>query len=375
MDESLMNDDSQEQGRGLEFPRSDSPVRILIIAIRAIGDIVLTTPLISLLKKAYPSGYLAVLVDGPSAEVLSNNPSIDRRIRIDRERSQKQPYWIRGKKWVHLVRDLRRERFHIVLDVFSGARSAMLTFLSGAPNRYGEDFRQHGRGFLYNHPIKIQRDGRHLVEQKLDLVQALLRQKNIVAGDCELFLTEQERQAGKTILSLAKIISSRRIGLVPCAGSIWRMWPAERFVKLGNALNKIYQAEIVLLGGKADRSVCQAIEEKMEGNVLNLSGKTSLRESMAVIAELDLVISNVTGPMHLASALPKPTVLGIYGAADTVQYAPWGKYAMMVSKGSKEDAYWDKVDYQKDYEYLCQITVEDVLETVATAMPDWSPVT
>ena len=367
-----MDDDSQDQSTRLSSLGSDLPVRVLIIAIRAIGDIVLTTPLISLLRKAYPAGYLAVLVDGPSAEVLKNNPSIDQHIRIDRELSNTETYWIRGKKWLQLIRDLRKERFDIVLDVFSGARSAILTFFSGAPERYGEDFRQHGRGFLYNHPIKIQRDGRHLVEQKLDLVQALVRQKNIVAGDCELFLTEQERQAGKTILSLAKVISSRRIGLVPCAGSIWRMWPAERFVKLGNALNKIYQAEIVLLGGRADRSVCQTIEEKMEGKVLNLSGKTSLRESMAVIAELDLVISNVTGPMHLASALPKPTVLGIYGAADTVQYAPWGEHAMMVSKGSKEDAYWDKVDYQKDYEYLCRIAVEDVLKTVATAMPDWS---
>ncbi len=369
-----MDDDSQNQSARLASAGSNLPIRVLIIAIRAIGDIVLTTPLISLLRQAYPSGYLAVLADGPSAEVLTNNPSIDRHIRIDRARAQKEPYWIRGKQYVHLIRDLRQERFDIVVDVFSGARSAVLAFLSGAPNRYGEDFRQHGRGFLYTHPIKIQRDGRHLVEQKFDLVRALLGDNSLQAGACELFVTEQEQLKAKRLLPDPTKRPVRHIGLVPCAGSAWRMWPAGRFVELGNALSQTYQAEIVLLGGDADRVVCQTIGERMQVRPLDLSGKTTLRELIAVLAEMDLVISNVTGPMHAASALYKPIVLGLYGAADTVQYAPLGKRAIMLSKGSKDDAYWDKVDYRKDYEFLCQITVEDVLKTVATAMPDWSTV-
>lgn len=92
---------------------------------------------------------------------------------------------------------------------------------------------------------------------------------------------------------------------------------------------------------------------------------------MAVLGELDVVISNVTGPMHLASALAKPKVLGLYGAADTIQYAPWGVNSRMITKGAKEDAYWHKVDYQRDYEILCEIQVEDVWAVVKEMMPDW----
>ncbi len=349
-----------------------SSTRILLIAIRAIGDVVLISPLFPLLKKTYPSGYLSVLVDGPTAEVLANNPSIDRLIPINRSELQRETCWKRVQNWIHLIRDIRNERFDVVIDVFSGPRSAILSYLSGASERYGEDFRIRGRGFLYNHPIKICRDGRHLIEQKFDLVKALLGEKDLQVGKLELFLTEKERQQGQYLLGESPHGQIRRIGLIPHAGSIWRVWPAERFAELADCLIQKLGVEIILLGGKNDVEVCSKIFDLMKEKPRDLSGKTTLRELMAVLVELDLVISNVTGPMHLAVGLSQPKVIGLYGAADTVQYAPWGNYGTMLTKGSTQDAYWDKVDYKKDYEFLCQITVENVVHTVNSVMPEWS---
>jgi len=349
-----------------------SLTRILVIAIRAIGDVVLITPLLPLLKKNYPSSYLAVLVDEPTAEVLANNPSIDRFMPINRSGSQGETCWKRGKILVHLVRDIRNERFDVVIDVFSGPRSAMLSYLSGASERYGEDFRNRGRGFLYNHPIKICRDGRHLIEQKMDLVNALLGEKGLQGGTLELFLAEKERQQGQHLLGETRHGQIRRIGLIPNAGSIWRVWPAERFAELADGLIQKFGVEVILLGGGNDVEVCSKICGLMKEKPRDLSGKTTLRELMAVLVELDLVISNVTGPMHLAVGLSHPKVIGLYGAADTVQYAPWGTYGTMLTKGSTQEAYWDKVDYRKDYEILCQITVEDVFHAVQSVMTEWS---
>jgi ADP-heptose:LPS heptosyltransferase len=357
----------------ISFPQSQElQPRILIIAIRAIGDVVLITPLISLLKKSYPTGYVAVLVDGPTTEVLANNPSIDRLIPINRSEAQRETFWKRGQNWVHLIRDIRNERFDVVIDVFSGPRSAMLSYLSGASERYGEDFRSRGRGFLYNHPIEISRDGRHLIEQKLDLVKALLGEKGLQVGKLELFLAKKERQQGRHLLGETAHGQMRRIGLIPNAGSIWRVWPAERFAALADCLIQKFGVEVILLGGGNDVEVCSKICSLMKEKPRDLSGKTTLRELMAVLVELDLVISNVTGPMHLAVGLSQPKVIGLYGAADTVQYAPWGTYGTMLTKGSTQDAYWDKVDYRQDYEILCQITVEDVLHTVQSVMTEWS---
>jgi ADP-heptose:LPS heptosyltransferase len=353
-------------------PGQELQTRILIIAIRAIGDVVLITPLFPLLKKAYPLGHLSVLVDGPTAEVLANNPSIDRLIPMNRSESQRETCWKRVQNWVHQIRDIRNERFGVVIDVFSGPRSAILSYLSGASERYGEDFRNRGRGFLYNHPIKICRDGRHLIEQKLDLVKALLGEKGLQAGNLELFLTEKERKQGQHLLGETRHGQMRRIGLIPNAGSIWRVWPAERFAELADCLIQKFGVEVILLGGGNDVEVCSKICSLMKEKPRNLSGKTTLRELMAVLVELDLVISNVTGPMHLAVGLSQPKVIGLYGAADTVQYAPWGTYGTMLTKGSTQEAYWDKVDYRQDYELLCQITVEDVFHTVKSVLTEWS---
>ena len=119
-----------------------------------------------------------------------------------------------------------------------------------------------------------------------------------------------------------------------------------------------------LLGGREDIPVCHRIGEMMATKPIDLSGKTTLRELIAILSNLDLIISNVTGPLHLASAFSKPQVIGLYGEADTVQYAPWGNNVRMVTKGMEENAYWNKVDYKRDYEILRQITVKDVLEAV-----------
>ena len=344
--------------------------RILIIAIRAIGDVVLITPILALLRKAFPDGHIAVLVDGSTEDVLLHNPSVDCCIRIDRSEDQIKTYWEKGRKWLRLIRKLRRERFDIVLDLFSGSRSAILSYSSGAQKRYGENFRHRGRGFLYNYPITIQRDGRHLVEQKLELVHAMLGTSDPQAGPVEIFLTDKEKEQGRKFFPQTSNENRLRVGIIPSAGSPWRVWPSERFAKLGNTLAQKFECEVVLLGGPDDRSVCRDIAKGMNGKPLDLSGKTTLRELMAVLGELDLVVSNVTGPMHIATALSKPSVIGIYGRADIIQYAPWGPNTTMVTKGSKNDASWYRVDYQRDYEWLCQVTVDDVLVAVEGLMKD-----
>lgn len=350
-----------------------SPVRrILVLAIRAIGDVVLITPALRLLKHKFPAAYLAVLVDGVSAKILEHNPHVDQLFVIDRSHSHHLRWTERLKEWCQLVSKLRQERFDTAVDLFSGPRSAVIAWTCGAHERYGEDFRTAGRGFLYTHPIRVNRDGRHLVEQKCDLIRPLVGEVKRDHTYLEVHLTESDRQQVQPFLAQVTRKPRRLIGLVPSSGSVFRNWPADRFAELGDRLAIEYNADILLLGGKDDLSVCQHVSESMTWKPLNLSGKTTLRDLIAVLAELDLVISNVTGPMHIAVALQKPIVIALYGAADTVQYAPWGLTATMMTKWPSSHAYWKKVDYHRDYERLLQITVEDVLETVRKLMGQWS---
>lgn len=343
--------------------------RILVLAIRAIGDVVLITPILRLLKGQSGTQYLGVIVDGASAEVLHHNPYVDRLFIIDRLRVRQLPLTRRLREWGMLVSELRKDRFNTAVDLFSGPWSALLAFLSGATYRYGEDFRARGRGFLYNHPITILRDGKHLVEQKLELIHPLVSSvRNI---DLEVFFTEHEVENAKMTLSHLGLRPPRLVGLIPSSGSVFRNWAVEKFAALGDRLVRELDAKILVLGGCNDRPVCQRVCMLMSSKAVDLSGKTTLREVMALFTELDLVISNVTGPMHLAVAVKKPKVIALYGVADTIQYAPWGSTGKMVTRGFPSEAYWKKVDYCGDFEYLNQITVDDVFNQVHAIMKDW----
>ena len=348
--------------------------RILILAVRAIGDIVLMTPVPRLLKQKFPSSYLAVLADGASAQVLHNNPHIDRLFTIDRSRSRRLTWMQQLIEWKTLMAEIRGERFDSVIDLFSGPRSAGIAWLSGASERYAEDVRKGLRGYLYNRRVKVIRDDAHIVEQKLALIQSLVGKVERQEAQLEICLAHNEIETIAPILEKDGRGTRRVFGFVPGAGSQWRIWPAERFAKLGDQLMKEYGADILLLGGKDDSPICQRISDLMMTKPENLSGKTTLRDLMGILAKLDLVVTNVTGPLHLASAFPKTKVVGLYGEADTVQYAPWGENVLMVTKGKLENAYWQKVDYPRDYEYLLKITVGDVLDVVRKVMGTQSTV-
>jgi len=316
--------------------------------------------------------YLAALADGQSAKILQNNPHLDRVILIDRRAAKSLSKTAQFKQWLQFITEIRQEHFDTVVDLFSGPRSATLAWLSGASRRYGEESRNRIRGFLYSHSIQVSRDHRHLIEQKLDLIHPLVGNVDAHEAPLELFLTSDETQRALGLLGVNTTDAQRLVGLVPGAGSPWRVWPSDRFVKLADFLIEHYHVNIVLVGGPDDRGVCQHIAKMMRVPPLNLAGQTSLRELIAVLAELDLVISNVTGPMHIASALAKPHVIGLYGAADTIQYAPWGNRAMMLTKGNRENAHWQKVNYEQDHQRLLEISVQDVRDAVFQVMSDWN---
>lgn len=350
---------------------NNPPERILVIAIRAIGDVVLITPVIRLLKQQYPSAFIAVLADGVSAQILHHSAHINQVFVTDRNYSRRLTPACKLREWMKFSSELQREKFDVIIDLFSGPRSALLTWMTKAQDRYGEDYRSRLRGYFYNHPIQVSRDNRHLVEQKLELIAPLVEKSEQGDVSLEVVVTSDEKEKAMELLSVSQIRGARFVCLIPGAGSQWRVWPSERYAQLADSLIERFQVQIVLVGSTQEQAVCAQIQNNMKSKPLDLSGKTTLRELSAVLAEMDLVISNVTGPMHIASAHAKPKVIGLYGAADTVQYSPWSRNAMMLTKGKPGNAYWQNVDYERDHRKLLEITVDDVLRMVDEVMQDW----
>jgi len=308
-------------------------MKILVIAFRALGDMVLITPVLHLLKTERPQTELTVVVDAISYEVLLNHPSIDRLIVVDRNENKKLPLTQRFRKEWGLISQLRSERFDAAVDLFGGPRSAIMTWLSGAPIRCGEKERGRLRSIFYTHPARVEREGEHLVRQKLKIVQSLISPASPSADrlSLELFVTDEERREGRECFRRVGISEEGVVvGLFPGAGWEHKRWPPEKFAALADRLVDSLGVHLVLIGGVRDRSACEEVSSRMSSPAVALIQR-SVRETMAIIERLDLFISNDTGPMHIATALGCPTI-ALFGPSNKIKYGPWGGQARIVSE-------------------------------------------
>lgn len=301
------------------------PQRILVLAIRALGDVVLTTPVYRNLRRTYPAARLEVLVEEPYEALLRGNPCLDRIRTVDRSRTR--GAWQRWRKQVALVRALRRERFDVALDLFGGPRSAILARLCGAPRRIGPATR--GHGWLYTERLRVPKEGLHLVRQKLAMAGPLLPRAEELP--LELAVTAEERAWARARLGEAGVApGSPLVGFFPGAGWGHKRWPAERFAALGDALQRDLGATILVLGGTRDVASTRAVAGRMQRAPAVVENLADLRETMALINAVQLFVSNDTGPMHLAMGLGKPT-LALFGPSDPRKYGPWGAHGEVVS--------------------------------------------
>ncbi|MBI4381013.1 MAG: putative lipopolysaccharide heptosyltransferase III [candidate division NC10 bacterium] len=345
-------------------------MKMLLLAIRAMGDVVLTTPIYRLLKNAYPMGTLDVVVERPYGDLLFGNPNLDAIYEV--ERSRKGPGFLRWPAHIKLIAALRRRRYDMVVDLFSGPRSAMMARLTGARCRIGEDTRRRGRGFLYTHPVPVKREEEHLVMQKLRLIRSLVGE--VAEAPLELFILPREREEAEMLLrSAGARQAALRVGLFPGAGWAHKRWPPECFAALGDILASERAADIFLLGGERDVAACEAVAARMHHSPVLVCERRSLRATAALISMMDLFVSNDTGPMHMAVALQVATV-ALFGPSNIQKYAPWGNRFEVVSRYlpcSPCPQHQDTCHLvgRVRQECMLEISVEEVLGAIARLTP------
>jgi ADP-heptose:LPS heptosyltransferase len=196
---------------------------LLVLAIRALGDVVLTTPIYRIFKSAYPMGTIDVVVEHPHGDLLRGNPNLSAIYEVDRSRNG--PRFLGWPAHIGLIAALRRTRYDVVVDLFSGPRSALMAWLTGARCRIGEDTRNRGRGLLYSHPIAVKREEDHLVVQKLQLIRPLVGE--VKEAPLELVVFPGERDEAEALLHRTGAVQGGvRVGLFPGAGWAHKRWPS-----------------------------------------------------------------------------------------------------------------------------------------------------
>jgi len=290
--------------------------RILVIQTAFIGDVILTLPLIQVLKQFFADAAIDVVVVPRSAAVCRNHPSINQVIEYDKRGSEKGV--------ANLVRfglRLRKNGYDLAIVPHRSIRSGVLAFLAGPALRIG--FKRSMGRFLMTKTV-LYKEELHEVERNLSLLGAL-GIKDFGRELPRVFPGSEEAAAVDDRLAEAGIPGgSRLVAIAP--GTVWntKRWLKDRFALLAQQ----FVAEgftPVLVGGPEDNSLCSEIMHLADSDLMaNMAGKLSLLESAELIRRCVFAVSNDSAPMHLAVAVGTP-VVAIFGATvPQFGFAPYG---------------------------------------------------
>ncbi len=330
--------------------------KILIRAVNWVGDAVMTTPAIGVIRRHFPEAEITVLANPLVAALFSPHDWVDRVMVFDRNGKHQ---GIFGR--LKLARELRRESFDLAIILPNSFDSALVPWLAGIPARLGKS--SDGRGLAFDRTLLYLAKSvaiSHEVNYYLDL----LRHFGISgpAGKLQLFITpDEELAADKTLAEHGISKGDFVIGINPGAayGSAKRWYP-DRFAGVAGRLADTWGARIVVFGGPAETQIAADIERDLDGNCLNLAGKTGMRELMALIRRCNFLVSNDSGPMHIAAAFGVP-LTAVFGPTDHATTSPFNDSAAIVRK-PVECAPCKLRECPTDHRCMTAVTVEDVVE-------------
>jgi len=284
--------------------------KILVIKFGGIGDILLTTPVLPNLKAFFPDAEINFLTVRHSRDILIDNPYITRAFTYDANED---------KSWC-LIKNIRKQKYDLVIDLFGNPRTALITFLSGAKYRFGFNFR--GRNYAYNISVKGRGGEVHNVEFNLDSLRAL--DIPIVSKKLYLPVNVVHKEFADEFFNSNGLFSKKVIGISKTGGWESKRYKAEDYTKLMDILNEIYDVNFILFwGNQKEKENCEMIRDSVKKRNAYLIPDSPIRYLAAIIEKCDIVIGNDSGPLHIAVSMNVPT-LGIYGPTNPKLQGPFG---------------------------------------------------
>lgn len=293
-------------------------MKVLIVKTSSLGDIIHTLPCLAGLKQN--GADVSWLVGNSFSSLLKNHPYLKQLFIFDREKWRGIKILLNQPELWHLVRQIRQEKFDVVLDVQGLLRSSFFTLFSGTPKRIGFANARELAWLAYNQRIQVPSHIQHAVDRNAYLVEQLLGHS--IPRLFPIPITQDdENKAAFLIPKLPAIV------LAPGARWESKRWPLTHFIELIEMLEGS-SVSIVLIGSKAELPLTQEILKRVKrgfiGNtIVHLTGETTLPQLAAVMKRSNLVISNDSGPMHIAAAVNTP-VLALFGPTDPAKTGPYG---------------------------------------------------
>jgi heptosyltransferase-2 len=315
----------------------------------------MTTPAIGAIRQPYPNAHITILATPLVAELFSPHDRIDEVMVYDKKGHHA---GLAGR--LRLARELRARHFDMAILLQNAFDAALITWLARIPVRLG--YRSDGRALLLTHGCPVTRETKRL--HHVEYYLAMLANFGIPAAtkSLSLLVTAEEEETTTGLLAGAGIDSGDcLIGINPGAtyGSAKRWYP-DRFAAVADELCQKWGAKAVITGGPAERFIADEIESAMETKSLNLAGRTSVRELMALIKRCEFFITNDSGPMHIAAAFGVPLV-AIFGPTDQTTTSPFSERAVVVRQEA-ECAPCLLRECPTDHRCMATVTAAEVVE-------------
>ena len=292
-------------------------MKILILKPSSLGDVVQALPVARLIRSHFPAATVDWWIHTDLVPLLADDPDIHRVIPFDRKA------WGRPSGFIPAGREisrLRRERYDWVLDLQALARSAVVAWLTRGALTVGLDDRREGAPAAYDLAVPRPGPNRHAVEWYLAVLRTL---KVPIHWNFE-WLPHHPRAAA-AIRSLSSGDETVWIALQPGARWMNKRWPITHYGELARRLIlRNPRWRVAVLGGPGDRPLGAEITRVAGNRAVDLTGRLSLPEMIEFIRDCALMVTNDTGPMHVAAALRRP-VLALFGPTDPARTGPYGQ--------------------------------------------------
>jgi len=307
---------------------------ILVFCLRKIGDVIISTSGVYLLKKAYPKAKITMIVRPLTQELVRNNPIVDEVLLYNYTHTSS------FSEMREIAAEIKQKNFDLAIVLDNKPRSIILAWMANIPQRIGFEkieFRNIYLKLFYTRIIKIEHDPQNTLQVKnheifinaftnrqdtAKMVMASVTPEMKIKVDTLLqnVFMEQKRES-KNCLKIALCIRS---------GCLIKDWPLERFQAVIESLAEEYNAVFYVIGSQADWTIVETFKKQCAVSVSNLCGQTSLGELSYLLGQSDFFLSVDTGSAHIAAATDVPMVV-IFGGTSPNKWGPYTKNSITLA--------------------------------------------
>lgn len=336
--------------------------RVVVRGTNWVGDAVMTIPALRELRRVLPDAHITLCTRSWAKGIFADADFIDDILVYDKKGNVITNTFTQAKEW-------RQRKFDLAILFQNAFEAGVLSFLGRVPLRFG--YATERRKFLLTHYFQVPewKDKRHEVFYYLNIVaelETLLYGSTKVSENepkFELKISDKRKEKAKDLLNAHGVEDKRIIALCPgSTNSRAKRWQTDSYAALADMLIEKLNVSVALIGAKDEEEVSNEVASKMKHAPIFLTGNTSLDEAVSVLSIVDALVTNDTGPAHIAAALGKPTLV-IFGPTMPDTTKPYSSNAEIIRK-PPDCAPCMLRDCPIDHRCMTAIKPEEVFEKV-----------